>query len=710
MLHRLLAATMSLSLAVLTLATPAAGAEPKNENIAIALTDDAGTLTPSASSGFASVEEVGGSRVFSAQLEDSYAVFTEPIALESPFAVAAVTWTAGQELPSGSRVEMRTLDDGVWSQWFVLENDSRGGARDGTEANVSGASTGIQVRLTEGDGALPQDLRIDISYGADAVEELDTIDSAPVLPEFSSYQAPVANDRSTSVIDAEGIAFPQHENTDDGVVPSNVAPQNATESLAEPAAVKVDTKKAVTQANVQPRSAWGANESYMEWPPDYADFEGVIVHHTAGSNNYSQADVPAVIRGIYSYHALTLGWGDIGYNVVVDKYGGRWEGRKGTLNSAPGKMVVGGHARPRNTHTLGITVLGDYTQTDWTTGQTLVPSAAVVRAIVDVSAWKFAVSKVDPRTVSPLTVPTWSESSINSSLQPGTALPRISGHRDVSSTACPGSIYNYFGKIRRDVASAYDSFLVGDAKAEPVPTPTSQPTASPKEPALRFHLNDAWTGTANISFSWGVRSDEVLVGDWNGDGKDTVALRRGNTFAFTNNVSPTAAPKFTVSFGRPEDEVLVGDWNGDGKDTLMLRRGNTFHVKNTLTSGAADKSFTYGTAKDIVLAGDWNGDGQDTLAVRRGNRYFINNSLRGGAASVVVTYGRSNDDVYVGSFTTQRTADSLAVRRGHTYFISNTIRSGAADRTVIYGRVSDETLVGDWNGDGADTLGVRRVK
>jgi len=144
MLHRLLAATMSLSLAVLTLATPAVGAEPKNENIAIALTDDAGTLTPSASSGFASVEEVGGSRVFSAQLEDSYAVFTEPIALESPFAVAAVTWTAGQELPSGSRVEMRTLDDGVWSQWFVLENDSRGGARDGTEANVSGASTGIQ--------------------------------------------------------------------------------------------------------------------------------------------------------------------------------------------------------------------------------------------------------------------------------------------------------------------------------------------------------------------------------------------------------------------------------------------------------------------------------------------------------------------------------------------------------------------------------------
>ncbi len=697
MLHRLLAATVSFCLAVLTFASPAVGAELTDENIAIALTDDVGTLTSSASSGFISVEEAGGSGVLSRQLEDSYAVFTAPIALESPFAVAAVTWAAGQTLPPRTRVEMRTLDDGVWSAWFVLENESLGGARDGTEANVSGASTGIQVRLTEGDGALPRDLRIDISYGAEAVTELNTVDPTAVLPESESYQAPVANDRSTSIIDAEGSAVQQEETgVDDGASAPASAPHDVTESLATPSATTVDAKKAAARANIRPRSAWGANESYMEWPPDEVDFEGVIVHHTAGSNNYSQADVPAVIRGIYSYHALTLGWGDIGYNVVVDKYGGRWEGRKGTLTSAPGKMVVGGHARPRNTHTMGVSVLGDYTQTDWTTGQTLVPSADVLRAIVDVAAWKFAVAGVNPRTASPLTVPTWSESAINSSLQPGTPLPRISGHRDVSSTACPGSIYNYFGQIRRDVAAAYDSLFVKEA--------------TPTEPAVRFYLNDAWTGSANVSFSWGVPSDEVLVGDWNGDGKDTLALRRGNTFAFTNDVSPAAAPRFTVSFGQAGDEVLVGDWNGDGKDTLMLRRGNTFHLKNTIGSGAADKSFSYGKAKDVVLVGDWNGDGKDTLAVRRGPRYLINNSLSSGSASATVTYGRANDEVYVGSFSSKIAADSLAVRRGNTYFISNTMGSGAADRTLSYGRAGDETLVGDWNGDGADTLGVRRVK
>src|SRR5690606_20659058 len=36
------------------------------------------------------------------------------------------------------------------------------------------------------------------------------------------------------------------------------------------------------------------------------------------------------------------------------------------------------------------------------------------------------------------------------------------------------------------------------------------------------------------------------------------------------------------------------------------------------------------------------------------------------------------------------------------------IRPGKADRTVVYGRATDTTLVGDWNGDGVDSLGIRR--
>ncbi|MCW1069439.1 hypothetical protein OJ604_11590, partial [Streptococcus anginosus] len=67
------------------------------------------------------------------------------------------------------------------------------------------------------------------------------------------------------------------------------------------------------------------------------------------------------------------------------------------------------------------------------------------------------------------------------------------------------------------------------------------------------------------------------------------------------------------SYGRAGDEVLVGDWDGDGVDTFAVRRGNVFYVKNSLASGAADTSFSYGRAGDATLAGDFDGDGRDTL-------------------------------------------------------------------------------------------------
>ena len=55
----------------------------------------------------------------------------------------------------------------------------------------------------------------------------------------------------------------------------------------------------------------------------------VVVHHTAGVNGYTSARVPGIINGIYTYHTDSLGWCDIGYNVLVDRFGRLWEGRGG---------------------------------------------------------------------------------------------------------------------------------------------------------------------------------------------------------------------------------------------------------------------------------------------------------------------------------------------------------------------------------------------
>ncbi len=74
------------------------------------------------------------------------------------------------------------------------------------------------------------------------------------------------------------------------------------------------------------RADWGADESAprASRPIDLVNETpklGVTVHHTAGINDYAAADVPGINRGIFYYHGQTLGWDDIGYATLVDKYG-----------------------------------------------------------------------------------------------------------------------------------------------------------------------------------------------------------------------------------------------------------------------------------------------------------------------------------------------------------------------------------------------------
>ena len=66
---------------------------------------------------------------------------------------------------------------------------------------------------------------------------------------------------------------------------------------------------------------------------------------------------PSVIRGMYRYHTVSLGWADLGYNFVVDRFGGIWEGRAGGIT----QPVVGAHAGGFNADTFGVSMMGDFT-------------------------------------------------------------------------------------------------------------------------------------------------------------------------------------------------------------------------------------------------------------------------------------------------------------------------------------------------------------
>ncbi len=174
----------------------------------------------------------------------------------------------------------------------------------------------------------------------------------------------------------------------------------------------------------------------------------------------------------------------------------------------------------------------------------------------------------------------------------------------------------------------------------------------------------------------------------------TLAVRRGNTYYIKYSLSNGTAD-LEIPYGYASDEVLVGDWNGDGVDTLCVRRGNTYYFKDSLSSGEADKVVQYGKAGDEVYVGDWNGDGIDTLCVRRGNTYYIKNSFTNGEADIVVNYGKKGDTVLVGDWNNDG-IDTLCVRRGNTYYIKNSIQEGEADKTVLYGRKDDITYAGKW--------------
>ena len=87
----------------------------------------------------------------------------------------------------------------------------------------------------------------------------------------------------------------------------------------------------------------------MQYPEE---IKKIIVHHTASTKNLD--DPMQAMRDIYYYHAISRGWGDIGYNYIIDTSGNIYEGRFG------GEGVIAAHSGPANHGSIGIAVLGNY--------------------------------------------------------------------------------------------------------------------------------------------------------------------------------------------------------------------------------------------------------------------------------------------------------------------------------------------------------------
>ena len=146
--------------------------------------------------------------------------------------------------------------------------------------------------------------------------------------------------------------------------------------------------------------------------------------------------------------------------------------------------------------------------------------------------------------------------------------------------------------------------------------------------------NSNTQGIADTTFFFGNPGDWPLVGDFNGDGKDTVSIFReseARVFVVNRlgvNGGGLGAADYSFYFGNPGDVPFVGDFDGNGIDSVGLYRQSSGFVyfRNSLSTGIAHFEFFYGNPGDVILAGDWDGNGDDTVAVFRPSdgRVYVN--------------------------------------------------------------------------------------
>ena len=99
-----------------------------------------------------------------------------------------------------------------------------------------------------------------------------------------------------------------------------------------------------------------------------------------------------------------------------------------------------------------------------------------------------------------------------------------------------------------------------------------------------------------------------MVGDWDGDGTQTVGVVRPNAGLDSNHFLLRNSDGGVLDFwyGRHGDRLLVGDWNGNGTWTPgLLRSGTRWYLKDSFTGGAASIGLAKQTPGTPVV-GDWD--------------------------------------------------------------------------------------------------------
>jgi flagellar hook assembly protein FlgD len=580
-----------------------------------------------------------------------------------------------------AQVQLRTSEDGqTWSRWYTVALErvaEEGGAEKAfTEPVWTGAGRYLQVTARQaGDpGSAPARLR-DVSVVAiNSTEDADR--ASAVVGVLRRAAATIAGFRLT------------------------------------PVAAAMTTKPQIVT-----RAEWGANESWRSGSPDYAPVKMAFIHHTDSGNDYSRAEAPAVVRGVYAYHTKSLHWSDVGYNFLIDRYGTIYEGRYGGV----ARGVIGAQVLGFNTGSPGISVIGTFTSAT--------PPSAAVTSLERLLAWKLDVHHVDPLGTGTLVCGYGQKYATGQHV----TFPAVAGHRDANYTDCPGGrLYAQLPNVRNVVARTGQPKIYGFIVEDPAISPNGDGVRDRATIGFTLSQTATWrldirddagtlvrhmTGEGTIvETTWAGRDDD---GKLQPDGVYTVQAdatsAAGTARSATDTVQlDTVAPDIVSATVAPDPFSPNGDGQSDvsvlafrpgesvtarvsvvAADGTVLRRvtgwrATTTAVKKVAWDGRISSTSGLQAAPEgeALLQLEVRDAAGNTASVRRA--VMLDRTLKLSSISRK-TFSPNGDAVYdtvTLSFRLTRAADvTVAV-----------IRAGSTLRTISLGRLAGGARTVDWDG------------